>query len=220
MDFFYHESGIRLPKRLALLPVYGSILMPHAHLNVPAHEEYLLKIASQVDEEDLFVGVVQPILDKASEAQRVPIFLAGTLGRITEVSESFEGSVSISIEGVCRFDIEEEYDDANGNRYALANYERYLQDLQEITNLKIDRKNLLKALKNYFSIYNVAPNWKEIDKTTDEHLITVLSMICPFHAREKQALLETPSIEVQSEMIAKLIEFAKFDGIVSSVARH
>src|SRR3989338_1204899 len=107
MDFFYHESGIRLPKRVALLPVYGSILMPHAHLNVPAHEEYLLKIASQVDEEDLFVGVVQPILDKHSETQRVPIFLAGTLGRITEVSESFDGSVSISIEGVCRFDIEE-----------------------------------------------------------------------------------------------------------------
>lgn len=221
MDFFYHESGIKLPKKVALMPVHGSILMPHAHLSVPITEEQFLKIASLADEEDLFVGVVQPILDKNLEqSQRLSVFSTGTLGSITEISEAFEGNISVNISGVCRFDIQEEYEDDKGTRYAVANYERYLQDLQETVDVKINRKQLLKALESYFHQYDVAPNWQEIDKTTDEHLITVLSMVCPFHAREKQALLEMPNITLQSEMITKLIEFAKFDGIVSSVARH
>lgn len=221
MDFFYHESGIKLPKKVALMPVHGSILMPHAHLSVPITEEQFLKIASIADEEDLFVGIVQPILDRNQEAsEHLSVFSTATLGSITEISEAFEGNIAINISGVCRFDIQEEYAAKNGTRYAVANYERYLQDLQETVDVKINRKELLRALENYFRQHDVAPNWQEIDKTTDEHLITVLSMVCPFHAREKQALLEMPNIAMQSEMITKLIEFAKFDGVVSSASRH
>jgi Lon protease-like protein len=167
------------------------------------------------------VGVVQPILDKDVEDSRdLSVFSTGTLGQITEISEAFEGSVSINISGICRFDIEGEHEVQNNNRYAVANYERYLQDLQEVVDVKINRKKLLQALESYFRQYDVAPNWQEIDKTTDENLITVLSMVCPFHAREKQALLETPNLAMQSEMITRLIEFAKFDSVVSSATRH
>ena len=169
MDFFYHESGLRLPKTVSLLPVYGSILMPRAHLPVPIFEE-----------------------------QRVVV----------------------NIMGVCRFDIAEVTETSAGCRNAQVVYERYLQDLQELKEIQIDRERLLQALDGYFRQYDVAPNWKEIDQTTDAKLIAALTMVCPFDAREKQALLEAPSLELQSEMITQLIEFANFEGASPSMTRH
>ena len=42
----------------------------------------------------------------------------------------------------------------------------------------------------------------------DELLINSLSMLCPFEAEEKQALLEAPSLETRRETLITLIEFA------------
>lgn len=221
MNFFYHESGIKLPKEVALIPVHGSILMPNAQLKIPISEDYLIKILSAATNEDLYIGLVQPMLDKFTLFNdKLPVFSAGTLGRITEVSEIEENSILANIVGICRFDIENEYEREDQSRFATANYERYLQDLNKTKEIKINRKKLIKVLDNYFRNHDVSPNWKEIDKTTDENLITVLSMLCPFNAREKQALLEANSVEKQTEMITKFIEFSKFDGISPSTLRH
>ena len=41
-----------------------------------------------------------------------------------------------------------------------------------------------------------------------ELLINSLSMLCPFEAEDKQALLEAPSLSTRRETLATLIEFA------------
>ena len=221
MDFFYHESGLRLPKTVSLLPVYGSILMPRAHLPVPIFEEQYLRLVSDAIREDVYVGVIQPILDDDYNSRKpLPLFTSGTLGRITEIVEIEEQRVVVNIMGVCRFDIAEDTETSAGFRNAQVVYERYLQDLQELKEIQIDRERLLQALDGYFRQYDVAPNWKEIDQTTDAKLIAALTMVCPFDAREKQALLEAPSLELQSEMITQLIEFANFEGVSPSMTRH
>lgn len=220
MNFTYHESGIKLPNEVVLVPVHGSILMPNASISVPVSEDYFFKIFSNTNE-DLFVGIVQPVLDRyGSLDNKINVFSAGTLGRIAEVSEIEDNSLIVNISGVCRFDITDDHEGKDNIRFANVTYERYIQDLSDTKETKINRKKLIKALNNYFAINNVAPNWKEINKTTDENLITVLSMLCPFHAREKQALLEATNIQTQSEMIAKFIEFSKFDGITPSYTKH
>ncbi len=221
MDFFYHESGLRLPRTVSLLPVYGSILMPRAQLPVPIFEEQYLRLVSDAIREDVYVGVIQPILDDSYNSRKpLPLFSSGTLGRITEIVEIEDQRVVVNIVGVCRFDIDEETETTTGCRNATVRYERYLQDLQELTEIQIDRERLLQALDAYFRQYDVAPNWKEIDQTTDARLIAALTMVCPFDAREKQALLEVPSLELQSEMITQLIEFANFEGASPSMTRH
>lgn len=221
MDFFYHESGLLLPKTVSLLPVYGSILMPRAQLPVPIFEDQYLRLVSDAIREDIYVGVIQPILEDGHiESKTLPLFSSGTLGRITEIIEIEEQRVVVNIMGVCRFDIEEEAEVATGCRNAKVRYERYLQDLQELPEIQINRERLLQALDAYFRQYDVAPNWKEIDQTTDARLIAALTMVCPFDFREKQALLEAPSLELQSEMITQLIEFANFEGASPSMTRH
>lgn len=221
MEFFYHESGLMLPKKVSLLPVHGAILMPRAQLPVPIFEEQYLHLVSDAIREDVYVGVIQPILDDIQKSREpLSLFSSGTLGRVTEILEIEEQRVVVNIVGVCRFDIVEQSEVTLRGRNVEVVYERYLQDLQEISEIQIDRQRLLQALDGYFRQYNVAPNWKEIDQTTDARLIAALSMVCPFDAREKQALLEASSLELQSEMITKLIEFANFEGVNPSMTRH
>lgn len=221
MDFFYHESDLRLPKTVPLFPVYGSILMPRAQMPVPIFEDQYMRLVSESIREDVYVGVIQPILDDTLNGRKpLPLFSSGTLGRITEIVAIEDQRVIVNILGICRFDIVEEHDTPAGCRLADVRYERYLQDLQELTEIQIDRERLLDALDGYFRQYDVAPNWKEIDQTTDARLIAALMMVCPFDAPEKQALLETASVELQSEMITKLIEFANFEGASPSMTRH
>lgn len=221
MEFFYHEAGILLPKTVSLLPVYGSVLMPRAQLAVPIFEEQYFRLISEAIREDIYVGVIQPVLDDHYKMNKQsPLFSSGTLGRITEIIEVEEQRVVVNIMGVCRFDIIEQHDISLDCCTAKVAYDRYLQDLKEVSEIQINRERLLQALDEYFRQYNVAPNWKEIDQTTDARLITALTMVCPFDAREKQALLEAPSIELQSEMITQLIEFANFEGISPSMTRH
>jgi uncharacterized protein len=221
MDFFYHESGLRLPKAVFLLPVYGSILMPRARLPIPIFEDDYLHLASDIIHEAVYVGVIQPIIDENFNSKDpLTLFTSGTLGRITDVVEVEEKRMIVNVTGVCRFDIEEEYKNENGCRKATVGYERYLQDLQELDEVDFDRVRLIEALDNYFYKHDLTPNWEEINEATDARLIAALTMVCPFNAREKQALLEVPTIELQSEMITRLIEFANFEGISPSLTRH
>ncbi len=64
MDFFYHESGLKLPKSVFLLPVYGAILMPRARLPIPIFEADYMHLVSGVIHDDVYVGVVQPIINE------------------------------------------------------------------------------------------------------------------------------------------------------------
>lgn len=221
MDFFYHESGLKLPKSVFLLPVYGAILMPRARLPIPIFEDDYLHLTPDRAKEEMYVGVIQPIIDeKFNAGSPLPLFSSGTLGYITDIVEIEEKRMIVNVTGVCRFDIEEEYVAENGCRRAIVGYERYLQDLTELSDIDFDRKRLLDALDNYFYKHDLTPNWDEINDASDARLIAALTMVCPFNSREKQALLEMPSIESQSEMITRLIEFANFEGTSPSYTKH
>ena len=58
---------------------------------------------------------------------------------------------------------------------------------------------------------DITPNWQEIDKTSNEKLITALAMVCPFEASEKQAILESPTLKEQSQIITTMIEMASLE---------
>ena len=89
-------------------------------------------------------------------------------------------------------------------------YDHYLLDLVENSDDNINRERLLAALRNYFKTFDLSPNWQEINNTPDQKLIRALTMACPFDPREKQALLESPTLLQQSEVMTTLIEIASF----------
>ena len=64
------------------------------------------------------------------------------------------------------------------------------------------------ALGRYFTAMNLSTDWGSLKDAEPELLINSLSMLCPFSAEDKQALLEAPTLDTRRETLVTLIEFA------------
>lgn len=69
-----------------------------------------------------------------------------------------------------------------------------------------DRDALLGALRSYFRKRGFDANWDAINKMADAALVLTLSMICPFDAAEKQALLEAATPAERAQTLRTLLE--------------
>jgi Lon protease-like protein len=195
-----------LPGTIALVPVHGAVLMPRAQLPIPLTEHEYFTLATTALREHPYLGVVQPIVDTNGDDD-VSLYKAGCLGKIVDINEADDAKIILTLGGICRFDIGDEIQTEHMFRTAHVSYQRYEHDLVEQADVALDRPRLINALRGYFKHFDVRPDWKEIDLVSNDHLITTLTMICPLDAREKQAVLEAPSLKEQSQMLTKLIEF-------------
>lgn len=204
----------KLPTILPVFRVRSTILMPHAQLPIVMSENDYLAISSEVIENNI-VAIIQPkpILIKDIKNKETPrSFATGCAGRITEIIP-IASEITINIYGLCRFEVLEEFpSDINGIERVSVNYEKFSIDTEKSTEeLEIDRTRLMNALDLYFRNLEIAPNWKEIERTPTNVLISALAMACPFHPSEKQSLLETVDAKERSNMIIKIIEMNSFD---------
>ncbi len=207
-----------LPTVLPLIPLHVAILMPRAALPVPISESDYLTLIGNVPREHAYIGVVQPLFDhnKMNGESSASLFKIGCAGRIVDVIEPEEGQFIITLFGECRFDLIEEIEYEHAYRTATVDYERYSIDLVEEIDFTLDRTRLMHALKPYFKIVEITPNWDEIQRISNEKLITALTMVCPLQANEKQAILETPSLQEQSTMLQALIEHAVIERVYNN----
>ena len=211
MNNMNNSTPKELPTLIPLLPLHGAVLLPRSQLPIPIFEiDYLSMIAESIKSHHM-IGVVQPILKNLNMEENLSLFKSGCLGRIIDINEAEESRLIITLSGISRFDIIEEVASEHGYRRALVSYDRYAQDLVDEVDFSFDRFRLLKALKGYFKIMDITPNWQEIDKTSNEKLITALAMVCPFEASEKQAILESPTLKEQSQIITTMIEMASLE---------
>ena len=75
----------------------------------------------------------------------------------------------------------------------------------------VPRERLVPALREYCQSRNIAADWKAIEDAPGHQLVTTLSMLCPFEPNEKQALLESPSLEARAELMISLMAMAVLD---------
>lgn len=205
-----------LPERLSLMAVQGAILLPRAQLPIPINDLDHLMMAIEALRTHKMIGVVQPISVADITVETYPIFKTGCAGQILDLNEIEEGRFLLTLKGICRFKIIEEFKTKESSREALVNYEDYALDCVEDNDFSFDRPRLLKALEQYFRVVDITPNWQEIAKTSNEKLIAALTMVCPLEAREKQAVLEAPTPKEQSQLMTTLIELAGQDGVSST----
>ena len=84
----------------------------------------------------------------------------------------------------------------------------------------LDRDPLLNLLKTYFRRLDISLNLEEINKVSNQKLITALTMVCPFLPSEKQILLETYPLKNQSLLIKTLIEMAVYPSYGETMTYH
>jgi hypothetical protein len=137
------------------------------------------------------------------------LYQTGCLGRLSSFSETDDGRLLITLTGVARFRITEELPLAPGGyRRVRADYAGFAADLvveEDDAPSVMDRTELLDALRPYFRARGIEANWEAVEQTAVHMLVTTLSMVCPFEAPEKQALLEAPDPAERARMLVALM---------------
>lgn len=211
-----------LPHQIPLFMVRGAILLPKAHLPLPAFDSTHLAMISDCMTSNKLLGLIQPSASLRGQVDldRLGLFETGCLAKIVDVVEHEENKLVAELEGIVRFRLVEYKESGNGYPVATVDYTPYASDLIDEVDFHMDRPRLLRALKPYFDRLDIAPNWDEINKTSNHKLLTALSMACPLPPSEKQALLETQSIQEQSQIMTTLIEMAALNGNNDNITYH
>ena len=196
-----------LPENLPLFPLSGALLLPHGHLPLNIFEPRYLSMTEDALSSGRLIGMIQP---EKSHTDLIPddeiLYPVGCCGQIVSFEETGSGNLFIALKGLCRFKLVQELEKKRGYRCARVDYAPYVDDLREDTGQIFDRPRLLKAIKEFFRLKNIDVDWEAIKAAADETLITSLSMICPFEAREKQALHEIINMTERSKLLTSLVE--------------
>ena len=199
-----------LPQSLPIFPLTGVLLLPRGKLPLNIFEPRYLAMTEDALHGDRLIGMVQPMEEDASGDQP-SVFPVGCTGRVTQFSETEDGRYLITLTGLCRFRIDRELPLFCGYRRVVPDYSPYQSDF-EVERLSFDRARLLAALKVYLKLKQLSAEWDSIESAPGERLITCLSMICPFSPREKQALLESPTLAERVQVLTVLLEMAVLEG--------
>jgi uncharacterized protein len=194
-----------LPEIVPIFPLAQAILLPRGRLPLNIFEPRYLEMIDHALSTHRHIGMIQPM-----GAGPVPsLHAVGCLGRLTAWEETEDGRFHITLTGVARFRITEETPSGKMYRTVRADYSQYADDLTPSEDEpEIDRPALFAQLKKYLAGQKLEADWTAIAKTPAEPLVNSLSMICPFGAAEKQALVEAKTLDDRAAMLMALIEMA------------
>lgn len=203
---------IDLPETIPLFPLPGALLLPRARLPLHLFEpRYLQMLEDALKTQHRLIGMIQPREVPAGSGRR--LHAIGCAGRVTQFSETEDGRYMITLSGICRFRLSKEV--AGFAPYlrgdvAWAGFERDTGTVE--TDKAFKRESFMVLLGRYFQAQHLSTDWSSLKDAEDELLVNSLSMLCPFDAEDKQALLEAPSLSTRRETLVTLLEFALRSG--------
>ncbi|HJT08473.1 MAG TPA: LON peptidase substrate-binding domain-containing protein [Stellaceae bacterium] len=204
----------QLPKTLPIFPLTGVLLLPGGRLPLNIFEPRYLAMTRDALGEARMIGMVQPTQGHG-DAGDPPVYRRGCAGRMTSWSETDDGRYLITLIGVARFDIVEELPrDDRLYRRVLADWSPYRGDLaaESAPLAAAERERLLAAIKPFFDRHGITADWKAVEASADERLVTTLAMVCPFASGEKQALLDAKDSTERARLLTALMEMAALGG--------
>ena len=201
-----------LPDTIPVFPLPGALLLPRSRLPLHLFEpRYLAMLDDVLKTRTRLIGMVQPY-DAPGEAGR--LHAIGCAGRLTAFSETEDGRYMITLSGISRFRIAAEVDGFTPYRRCQVNWSDFGRDLGPVErDPEFDRPAFMSLLGRFFEDRGLSTDWDSLGEAEDELLINSLSMLCPFDAEDKQALLEAPSLPTRRETLVTLIEYALRGGM-------
>ncbi|RED14088.1 LON peptidase substrate-binding domain-containing protein [Pontivivens insulae] len=204
----YRITAGELPEIIPIFPLPGALLLPRARLPLNLFEpRYLAMFDDVLKTRDRMIAMVQPVEGPAGSEKR--LHTIGCAGRVTSFTETDDGRYIITLGGVSRFRLVEEVEGFTPYRRAKVDWSSFERDLgKEEDDPSFDREAFLTLLGRFFDSAQLSSDWDSLKEAEPELLINSLSMLCPFEAEEKQALLEAPSLATRRETLVMLMEFA------------
>jgi uncharacterized protein len=200
-----------LPEVIPVFPLPGALMLPRARLPLHIFEpRYLAMIEDCLKTKHRLIGMIQPRATPTGDPRLQAI---GCAGRLTGFSETEDGRYMITLSGASRFRVKEEVQGFTPYRRCLVDWAAFARDLgppEEDASFR--RGEFMALLGRYFVKMDLSTDWDSLKEAEPELLINSLSMLCPFSAEDKQALLEAPSLGTRRETLVTLIEFALRSG--------
>ncbi|HWK94507.1 MAG TPA: LON peptidase substrate-binding domain-containing protein [Pseudolabrys sp.] len=208
-----YRSPADLPRVVPVFPLAGALLLPRGQLPLNIFEpRYLAMIDDALRDGHRLIGMIQPEGVTESPMLKPNLYKIGCVGRITQLAESGDGRYIIELTGVARFRVEEELEANTDYRQCRVTYAPFADDfIARKGEDAVDREALLRALTDFMAANNMTADWDDIKQAPTEALVNGLSMMSPYGAPEKQALLEAPDLKTRAELLVAIteIELAK-----------
>ena len=197
-----------LPDLLALFPLSRALLLPGSHCPLNVFEPRFVALVDDALATNRLIGLIQPkSADEEAPRTNVSLQETGCVGRITHFEEQAEERYVIVLEGVCRFVLAEEVATATPYRQARIDTSAFAADFTpDLGEETIDRDRLVSVLRAYAEFAQIEVDWDDIERTGTGELVNLSAMLSPYGAREKQALLEAPTLFDRAETLIALAE--------------
>jgi uncharacterized protein len=200
-----YTSLADLPVTLPVFPLTGAVLLPRGQLPLNVFEPRYLAMIDAALAGTRFIGMIQPV--EHEETVLAPtLSKVGCAGRITSFRETDDKRYLITLTGICRFRIAEEFIADSPFRQVRPDYTPYLGDLTEDSTDHFPRDRLLGALKAYLAHRDLKADWRAVTNAPPETLVNALAMLCPFEPMEKQALVEARNWQERVDTLVALLE--------------
>lgn len=180
--------------------------MPREKLPLHVFEpRYLQMLEDTLKTDHRLIGMIQPV--KAGLAK------IGCAGRVIAFSEADDGRMMVSLRAVSRFRLVDTEDGFTPYRQGQVDWSGFEDDLKgSETDPDLNRAVLLQKLRRYTDAKDLSADWNAAEKASDETLINALTMMLPFSAEEKQALLEAQTLAERRLLFESIIEYALHGG--------
>jgi Lon protease-like protein len=204
----FYKTPADVPEVIPVFPLVRVLLLPRAQLPLNIFEPCYLAMVDAALAGDRVIGMVQPA-EGHEEADVPALAPTGTVGRLVSFSETPDGRYLITLTGVCRFHIEAETTAGVPYRTCRIDCKPFAHDLEPNRGESaVDRERLLELLRAYLDARALEVDWAEVHSSTTESLVNTLSILSPYGAAEKQALLEAPDLGARAEILIALTEMA------------
>lgn len=203
-----YQTSADLPQTIPVFPLDGALLLPRSQLPLNIFEPRYLQMIEAAMAGDRIIGMIQT--DSAAPEQDPPeLCEIGCAGRITSYAETPDQRILITLTGISRFKVTSEVPSSAMFRTVIVDFKSFDNDLiAGLGEEDVDRDGLLTAFRSYLDANDLQADWEEVTSVSNETLVNALSMMSPYQARDKQALLEAADLKSRAEVLVALTAMA------------
>ncbi|HDP54717.1 MAG TPA: endopeptidase La [Bacteroidetes bacterium] len=195
-----------MPKTLPILALRNTVLFPGVVLPITVGRDKSVKLVKSLTQKTKFLGAVSQIDANIEDPEIKDLFPLGTIARVLKVLEMPDGSTSVILQGLHRFQVIE----------YLSSDPFFMASVKTLTDEPTNEKNkefeaLISSIKDYaLKIISLSPNMPQeaafAVKNIDNYYF-LINFICSnieLPAPDKQKLLEQNNLKSRSTL---LLEF-------------
>jgi Lon protease-like protein len=212
-----YGSAAELPATLPVFPIAGALLLPRRPIQLTVFEpRYLAMLDDSLSGERL-IGLIQPSAGDDAEEPNPALCSIGCVGRIVQYAEIGDGRCFLTLMGVVRFRVAEELTTLTPYRIVRPDAVPFASDFEEGAGEgEVDRSGLVSALREFAEANDFKVDWDDVEKASNEALVNALSMMSPYGAKEKQALLEAADLKSRAEILVAIAQMELAHGSTES----